>query len=43
VSGREGEAVADPYYGDAAGFEATWRDVREAARALAERLTRSVS
>jgi len=43
VPGREGEAVADPYYGDAAGFEATWRDVREAARALAERLTRSVS
>ena len=31
VPGREGEAVADPYYGDAAEFEATWRDVREAA------------
>ncbi len=38
VPGREGQAVADPYYGDAAGFEATWREVSEAARALAERL-----
>ncbi|WP_082553928.1 low molecular weight protein-tyrosine-phosphatase [Altererythrobacter sp. Root672] len=38
VPGREGEEVADPYYGDAAGFEVTWRDVSEAARALAERL-----
>ena len=38
VPGRAGEAVADPYYGDAAGFETTWRDVSDAARALAERL-----
>lgn len=37
VPGREGEAVADPYYGDEAGFEATWRDVSAAACALAER------
>jgi protein-tyrosine phosphatase len=37
VPGREGEAVADPYYGDDAAFEATWRDVSEAARALAAR------
>ena len=43
VPGREGQAVADPYYGDAAGFELTWREVSEAARALAERFTRSVS
>lgn len=38
VPGREGQAVADPYYGDEAGFEVTWRDVSEAARALAQRL-----
>ena len=40
VEGRVGEAVADPYYGDDAGFEATWADVTAAARALVERLTR---
>lgn len=40
VPGREGQAVADPYYGDEAGFEVTWRDVSEAARALAARLAR---
>ncbi len=40
VPGRTGEAVADPYYGDAAGFETTWRDVSDAARALAERFSR---
>ena len=39
VPGREGQAVADPYYGDEAGFEVTWHDVGEAARALARRLT----
>jgi protein-tyrosine phosphatase len=27
VEGRKGEAVADPYFGDAAGFEVTWADV----------------
>ncbi|WP_017671790.1 low molecular weight protein-tyrosine-phosphatase [Blastomonas sp. AAP53] len=26
VEGRAGQAVADPYYGDASGFEATWAD-----------------
>ncbi len=26
VEGRKGQAVADPYYGDARGFEATWAD-----------------
>lgn len=39
VAGREGQAVADPYYGDEAGFEITWREVTEAARALAHRLS----
>lgn len=38
VPGREGEAVADPYYGDVAGFEITWRDVSAAAEALAAKL-----
>jgi len=38
VPGRAGEAVADPYFGDEAGFETTWRDVSEAAQALAARL-----
>ncbi len=41
VAGREGEAVADPYYGDAAGFDVTWADVTLAARHLARRLKES--
>ena len=40
VPGREGEAVADPYYGGDSHFETTWRDVAAAARALADRLAR---
>lgn len=38
VAGRVGEAVADPYYGDADGFDATWRDVEAGARGLVARL-----
>jgi protein-tyrosine phosphatase len=38
VPGREGQPVADPYFGDDAGFEATWRDVTQAAQALARSL-----
>lgn len=38
VPGREGQAVADPYFGDDAGFEATWADVTLGAAALARRL-----
>lgn len=38
VPGRAGEPVADPYYGEAAGFEATWADVSAGAKALAELL-----
>jgi len=38
LPGRAGEGVIDPYYGDADGFEATWSDVSEAARALVARL-----
>ena len=38
VPGRNGQAVADPYYGDAAGFEVTWADVSEAAEAIVAEL-----
>ncbi len=38
VPGRIGEAVADPYYGEDALFDMTWRHVTEGARALARRL-----
>jgi len=38
VEGRAGEAVADPYFGDEAGFEITWADVTSGAEALALRL-----
>ncbi|MDF3903395.1 low molecular weight protein-tyrosine-phosphatase [Paracoccus sp. AS002] len=34
VPGRRGQAVADPYFGEAAGFDATWRDVTAGAQAL---------
>lgn len=36
--GRRGEAVADPYYGDEAGFEQTWADVQAGAQGLCEQL-----
>jgi protein-tyrosine phosphatase len=39
VPGREGQAVADPWFGDEAGFETTWADVTAAARALADALS----
>ena len=39
VPGREGQGVADPYYGGDSEFDITWRDVTEAARALARSLT----
>jgi protein-tyrosine phosphatase len=41
VEGREGEPVADPYYGEADHFEITWGDVTEGARALARRLAQA--
>ena len=40
VPGREGQPVADPWFGDAAGFDVTWAEVSAAARALAERFRR---
>jgi protein-tyrosine phosphatase len=38
VEGRAGHAVADPWFGDEAGFDVTWTEVTAAARALATRL-----
>lgn len=40
VPGRKGEAVADPYYGGADGFETTWADVTAGAAGLIETLRR---
>lgn len=39
VPGREGQAVADPWFGDAAGFDVTWAEVAAAARGLAARFS----
>ena len=39
VPGRQGQAVADPYYGDEAGFLITWADVALAAQCLVAELT----
>ena len=41
VPGRKGEAVADPYYGDDAGFETTWSDAEQGAAALADHLEKN--
>jgi protein-tyrosine phosphatase len=38
LPGHEGKAVADPYYGEDAGFEATWQQVSAAADGFVERL-----
>ena len=38
VPGREGEPVADPYYGEDSHFDVTWREVTEGAAALARKL-----
>jgi protein-tyrosine phosphatase len=38
VPGREDQSVADPYYGEAAGFAATWSDVVKGAGNLADRI-----
>jgi low molecular weight protein-tyrosine phosphatase len=40
VPGRAGDAVADPYYGAEADFDAAWADAAAGARALAERIAR---
>jgi len=41
VPGREGAAVADPYYGGEENFEDTWDDVSTAAKAIVARLASS--
>lgn len=38
VEGREGQAVADPYYGDHEHFDVTWSDVKQGAEGLARRI-----
>ena len=38
AAGREGAAVADPYYGGERDFDLAWRDASEGARGLAESL-----
>ena len=38
LPGREGESVADPYYGGEAHFDVAWHDVAAAARALAAKI-----
>ena len=38
VPGREGAAIADPYYGGEENFEETWEDVSMAAQALIAKL-----
>lgn len=40
VPGRRGQAVVDPWFGDAAGFDTTWAEVEAAARVLAARVRR---
>jgi protein-tyrosine phosphatase len=41
VPGRAGQAVADPYYGDDAGFDVTWDDVVAGAQGLMSALAQS--
>ena len=41
VRGRQGESVADPYYGEAGGFGVTWDDVSAVAAALVADALRS--
>jgi len=41
VPGREGQSVADPWFGDEAGFDVTWNEVAAAARTLAAGLSRA--
>ncbi|HEY0113515.1 MAG TPA: low molecular weight protein-tyrosine-phosphatase [Allosphingosinicella sp.] len=38
VEGREGQAVADPYYGEAEHFDLAWSDAAEGAAALARKI-----
>ena len=39
VEGRQGQAVCDPYYGEEDGFDVTWAEVTEGAKALARHIS----
>lgn len=43
LEGRRGEPVADPYYGDAAAFEAAWQVISRGVEAWAEKLRREAA
>lgn len=43
VEARAGGAVADPYFGDASGFDVTWADVSLGAAALVKKLVREAA
>lgn len=38
LPGREGQGVVDPWFGEDAGFDVTWAEVTEAARAMVQAL-----
>lgn len=40
VEGHQGEPIADPYYSDAAMFEETWRTIKTAVAAWADKIER---
>jgi protein-tyrosine phosphatase len=42
AAGRNGQGVADPYYGGDAHFDAAWRDVAAGARGLAAALQKEI-
>ncbi|TKW68253.1 MAG: low molecular weight phosphotyrosine protein phosphatase [Paracoccus denitrificans] len=42
VRGREGQSVADPYFGAKDGFKATWRDVSAGCNGLLQKLRQPV-
>ena len=41
VPGREGQSVADPWYGDDEDFDLTWAEATAAARGLARWMART--
>ena len=42
VPGQEGRPVADPYYGEDSGFDATWRDMTAGAQGLLALMVRAL-
>ena len=42
VPGQEGRPVADPYYGEDSGFDATWRDMKAGAQGLLAAMARAL-